>query len=242
MKLSKQQAKLHKQALELVRSGRKLTQLEAEFVIENYNEGAEQMNGLAGAFFTPYDLAADFSLEVFGGRVLDLCAGIGVLTYASRFKADSYVCVEINPAYVEVGKAVTDSKVTWVQADVFDVDAYKHLGPFDLVISNPPFGNVPSKGFSGDYTGSNFEYRVIELASTLAPHGAFIIPQSSAPFKYSGVQCYQLVDNDRAKKFTIQTGIKMTCGVGIDTSVHVKSWRGVAPMCEIVVCEFERPL
>src|SRR5690606_13034285 len=139
MKLSKQQAKLHQQAVALVRSGRALTLDERALVLENFHEGAEHMNGLAGAFFTPPGLARDFAIEVPEcRRILDLCAGIGALADACSHKVQEIVCVERNANYVEIGRAAVPG-ATWICADVFDVDTYRHLGPFDVVISNPPF-------------------------------------------------------------------------------------------------------
>lgn len=243
MKLSKRAAKLHREAVALARSGRRLTVDEREVVLDNFHEGAEHMNGLAGAFFTPSGLARDFALEVPSrGRILDLCAGIGALSYwceGGRDEGRSFVCVEMNPAYVEVGRAVMPD-ATWVQASAFDVEAYRHLGPFDCVISNPPFGQIPAEGFEGRYTGGLFEYRVIELASTLAPYGAFIVPQMSAPFRYSGRQRFEKAEDERARRFREQTGIVMEPNCGIDTACYRDAWRGVAPICEIVCCEFDR--
>lgn len=237
-KLSKAAAKAHKAALELVRAGRRLTLPEREQVLAGFHEGAEHMNGLAGAFFTPAGLANDFSLEVpERPRILDLCAGIGALSYACEHKAEHFVCVERNAAYVEVGRAVLPS-ATWVHASVFDVDAYAHLGPFDVVISNPPFGAVKADGFTGKYTGGLFEYRVIELASRLARYGVFIVPQESASFRYSGQPCFDGRENDRARKFREQTGIVMEPNCGIDTAMYRGDWKGVSPVCEIVCCDF----
>jgi predicted RNA methylase len=242
VKLSKPLAKRHQEALALVRSGRPLTRDERAFVLEHFHEGAEHMNGLAGAFFTPSGLARDFAVEVPEcRRILDLCAGIGKLAEACDHKAPELVCVELNQHYVDVGKVVLPS-ATWVCASAFDVEAYRHLGPFDCVISNPPFGTVKASGFDGRYTGGLFEYRIIDLASTLAPRGVFIVPQESAPFRYSGRRDYQDDESDRARKFREQTGILMEANCGIDTAVYRTEWKGVSPVCEIVVCDFAETL
>ncbi|MGN8119602.1 hypothetical protein [Labrys sp. 22185] len=58
-----------------------LSEDEKDFVLENWQLGAENNVAAAGAFFTPMDLAADFALEPGQGRVIDLCAGIGGLAY-----------------------------------------------------------------------------------------------------------------------------------------------------------------
>ena len=238
MKLSKRAAKLHKEALELVRSGQRLTLGQRASVLEHYHEGAEHMNSLAGAFFTPPGLARDLAIEVPEcARILDLCAGIGALSFACRDRAASFVCIELNPAYVEVGRAVMPD-ASWVQASALDVDAYAHLGPFDAVVSNPPVGQIPAEGFEGVYTGGLFEYRLIETASRLAPYGVFIVPQMSAPFRYSGQQSFRTEEDERAARFREQTGIVMEPNCGIDTAVYRSEWKGVAPLCEIVCCDF----
>lgn len=238
VKLPKRMAKRHAEAVGLARSGRRLTLDERARVLADFHEGAEHMNGLAGAFFTPASLARDFAIEVPEcTRILDLCAGIGALSYACADRAAEIVCVEINPAYVEVGRAVVPS-ATWIVASVLDIEAYAAHGPFDCIISNPPFGRIPADGYRGSYTGGSFEYQVIEVASRLAPYGVFIVPQESAPFRYSGRRCFEHREDARARRFREQTGIVMEPSCGIDTSHCRGEWRGVAPLCEVVCCDF----
>lgn len=237
-KISKRLSAAHKKSLDLVRSGRRLTEDEREFVLANFHEGAEHMNGLAGAFFTPKGLARDASVEIGETRkLIDLCAGIGRLAYEAAREQTEIVCVEINPTYVEVGRAVLP-EATWICASVFDIEAYAHLGPFDVAISNPPFGFIQAEGFQGEYTGGHFEYRVIEVASRVAQRGVFILPQASAPFRYSGQRCYRQEQSDKCLKFEEQTGIVMEPNCGIDTTIYRTEWRGVSPICEIVCCDF----
>ena len=59
-KLTKQQRKDHAEA-EAILTKERLSEDEREFVFRNWHEGAEFINGAAGAFFTPYDLAGDFA-------------------------------------------------------------------------------------------------------------------------------------------------------------------------------------
>lgn len=234
-KIPKDQAKRHKQALDLIHSDKNLSINDRLFILDNFHEGATNMNGLAGAFFTPEGLARDFAIEVSGGTIIDLCAGIGRLSFACSEGAKRIVCVEQNPEYAEVGKRVVP-EADWIVSDVFGIG---NIGPFDWAISNPPFGQIKTgSDFDGAYTGGKFEYKVIDLASRLACWGAFIIPQMSAPFRYSGRHYFEQQMDKECRKFMEQTGIVMGMNCGIDTSVYLSDWKGVSPICEIVVCEF----
>lgn len=238
-KLTKTETKRHNEACELLKK-EVLTDDERIFVLENWNEGAHHMNGAAGAFFTPSGLAADFSIDAGGGRrVIDLCAGIGSLSFwlHLRGRASEIVCVEINPDYIAVGKKILP-EATWIQADVFNLP--KDLGTFDLAISNPPFGSTPRRcGAAPRYTGSTFEYHVMDIASDLAERGAFIIPQNSAPFTFSGARDYRSRVSDGYTKFHEATGIELEPGCGVDTSFYKDEWHGVSPTVEIVCADFE---
>jgi hypothetical protein len=236
MKLTKAQSKLHRQALDLVHSDKTLTWDERKFILVNYFEAQGQLNALAGAFFTPFELARDFAIEVpEGGRIVDLCAGIGMLSFACQDKRADITCVEFCPEYVTVGKRVMPS-ATWIEADVFSAD----VSDFATAISNPPFGAVKGDSYAGPYTGGQFEYKVIELASRVAKYGVFILPQMSAPFRYSGERNYRNEEADKAKKFREQTGIVMEPNCGIDTAQYKAHWHSVSPVCEIVCCDFTR--
>jgi len=106
-----------------------------------WHEGATHENGAAGAFFTPFDLACDFALDGAGRRVIDLCAGIGVLSYIIHHRSKwgerlaEITCVEINPRYVVVGQKLLP-QARWIVADVFDWRTLD-LGRYDVAIANP---------------------------------------------------------------------------------------------------------
>lgn len=243
MRLTKAQAKAHQQAMDLVHSDRRLTLAEREFILDHYQESQGSLNSLSGAFFTPSGLARDFALEVGPGRVIDLCAGIGRLAYAcqnDRYKRTELVCIERCPEYVEVGKRILPEAV-WICGDVFDPALYADLGRFDWAISNPPFGRISENSFQGAYSGGEFEFKVIEQASRLARYGTFIVPQLSAPFRYSGERHYREEVTDKLRAFMEQTGIALEPNCGIDTAVYRDDWHGVSVVCEIVLAEFAQP-
>lgn len=246
-RLSKRKIRAHEAALERLQQDH-LTDDDKEFVFENYQESAVHMNAAAGAFFTPFALGWDAVLELGYGyderprRVIDLCAGIGVLAYAilKRYPTTEVVCVELNRDYVEAGRKVVP-KADWHCLDVTDLDALKALGPFDDAISNPPFGQVPSfRGKTASlYTGGEAEYKVLDIASQVANRGVFILPQQSSGFLYSGIQCFKLCETERYKKFIKDTAIALDIGMGIDTSDETyQGWKGVKPKVEIVCADF----
>jgi hypothetical protein len=240
-KLTKEQAKKHLAAVDLLKKDR-LSEDDRWFVLENWQESAAHINSTAGAFFTPVMLARDFAIEVHGTRVLDLCAGIGCLSFMAFNKSCwgrdpiEITCVELNPDYVAVGQKVLP-EARWIIGDIFSLPI--DLGRFDCVISNPPFGATKRNGDAPRYSGRSFEYHVIDIASDLGEYGAFIIPQNSAPFKYSGRQSFELTPNDEYARFHADTGISLEMNCGIDTECHRGDWRGVAPAVEIVCAEFD---
>lgn len=244
MKLTKAQAKAHAEAEALIDADRPLTEDEKVFVLDHWQAAGTTTHVLDGAFFTPRGLARDFSLEIHGDRVIDLCAGIGALSHGCRDllrkwtgqPEREFVCVEKNPAYVRVGKRILP-EATWITGDVLDIPAMG-LGRFDTAISNPPFGATKRTGNGPKYRGRRFEYHVIDVASTLADHGVFIIPQTSASFRYSGQPRFATETDAECARFTKQTGIRMEPNCGIDTSYHKDDWQGVSPAVEIVVCDF----
>ena len=166
----------------------------------------------------------------------------GSWPFAYYFTKGSYenppqiTCVEINPRYVEIGKKLLP-EATWICADVFDV--WQELGRFDTAIANPPYGRVKSHGKQGPrYNGFEFEYKVIDVASEIADFGTFLIPQMSAPFRYSAAQCYERLNGPKFQKFFDQTGIDMNAGCGVDTLYYKDGWKNRAPITEIVCCDF----
>lgn len=244
-RLTKETARLHRQACDLVALDRPLTEDEKEFVLTNWHEAADASAKLEGAFFTPLDLAYTLRFHVHGDRVIDLCAGIGRLAWGCREKVirdwerrppRELVCVEKNPQFVAVGRKVLP-EAEWITGDVLTV-LEMDLGRFDTAIANPPFGRIASTGKGPRYRGRQFEYHVIDIAADLARHGAFIVPQASAPFRYSGQPCFQEVDNPEVARFEAQTGIRLESNLGIDTSFCNGQWRGASPVTEVVVCDF----
>lgn len=226
--------------MDLVNSDRVLTYDEKVFIMDNYHESQGQLNNLAGAFFTPSGLASDFGLEVPENcTVVDMCAGIGALSFHLVHRLETkreIVCVERCVEYFNVGKRILP-EVEWVNADIFDW-AKKCDKVFDVSISNPPFGKIKEDTYQGDYKGGEFEFKVIETAKRISNYGVFIIPQTSAPFRYSGARYFEMVENDKHRKFVKDTNIILEPSCGIDTSIYANDWKGVSPICEVAVSDF----
>ncbi|MGW5441564.1 methyltransferase [Nocardia asteroides] len=246
-RLSRRDATAHRDALGLVGLRRDLDEEEKRFVFTHFQESAGATGPPAGAFFTPADLADCMSVDVVGPRVIDLCAGIGALAFACRdnpgersrgLPTRELVCVESNPEFVAVGKKLVP-EATWVCADVFELGRQR-WPRFDTAIANPPFGNHARRGDAPGYRGPRFEYHVIALASHLARSGVFLVPQTSAPFHYSGHQRMREDQGDAEyRRFCSGTGIVLEPGCSVDTAFHDPYWHQPAPRTEIVTAEFD---
>lgn len=251
-KLTKPQAAAHAKA-ESILSQDTLSDDDRFYVLEHWQESATNMNSAAGAFFTPYRLAADMALEVsyLRGtvRVLDLCAGAGTLGFAVRRRNAwqiqdgsldlQIVCVETNADYVRVGRKILP-EAQWIHASIFDLPDLG--GRFDYAIANPPFGNVARDGRAPRYTGAEFEYHVLDIAAHHADAGVFILPQQSTPFRFSGQDRYWETTTRKHDRFVAQTGIQLAPGCGVDTTVHRDDWHGVSVVAEVATCNFDRPV
>ena len=236
MKLTKAQAKAHAEVLEILEK-EVLSDYEKLFCLENFQEGATNINSVAGAFFTPYGLASDAMIECTGtsGKFIDLCAGIGRLTYAAKDYNEKreFTCVEMNYDYAKIGMKLVP-EANWIVKSIFDLPDERL---YDVALCNPPFGNIKT-GRDLDGFGA-FEFAAIVKASRIAKRGIFILPQMSTPFRYSGCDYYREEMTDKVKRFIDKTGIKFEFNCGIDTAYYKDQWHGVAPICEVCTFDFE---
>jgi predicted RNA methylase len=232
-RLSKAQIKLHREAEELLTLDH-LDDDQREFVLDNWQESALHINSAAGAFFTPSGLAGDLALFSQADTVIDLCAGIGGLGLWNWWRSNrraKVTCIEINPAYVAVGRKIFP-EATWICASV---ETAPTLGRFDIAIGNPPFGKT-AKIKGPRYSGVD-DLAVVDIASECADFGTFILPSNSCPFEYSGRDDYRARSTPVFDKFHAATGIDLTCEP-IDCGYYKDDWRGVSPRVEVVGTDF----
>jgi Predicted RNA methylase len=236
-RISKRESANHNKVMELIHSDKQLTQDDKEFIFNNYQGDGI---GATGAFFTPEMLAWDFILDAgCSGDCIELCAGIGRLSYYQflRNNPSHITCVELNPEYVQIGKRVLP-EAEWITGDALQYTPDRF---YRVAYGNPPFGNInTSQAYTGRYTGSEFEYKIIDRARYYASMGVWIVPQGSAGFKYSGHSYYDdSVQTPKYHRFNRETGLVLTPGVGIDTSIYRDEWHATKVICESVIVDYD---
>lgn len=216
------------------------------FVLTHWQPRYTHPDTEIGALFTPPSLAHAFTLEVgIVGSVIDLCAGIGSLAYAIHrnhqlvarpgTRAPRIVCVEREADFIRVGRKILP-EAQWIHASVFNLPA--DLAGFDVAVSNPPYGNITRDGAGPRYAGAECEYHVVDIASTLARRGVFILPQASLGWAYSGRERYQQQLVPRHERFVDDSGIELEAGCGIDCSALTEDWQRAVPQVEVAKADF----
>ncbi|HAT1565041.1 TPA: methyltransferase, partial [Citrobacter freundii] len=185
-------------------------------------------------------LAWDFMLDAgCSDDCIELCAGIGRLSYYQfiRNKPSHITCVELNPEYVLIGKRVLP-QAEWITGDALQYTPDRF---YRVAYGNPPFGKINTSGaYTGRYTGSEFEYKIIDRAREYSSYGVWIVPQGSAGFKYSGHTYYdRSIQSAKYIKFEKDTGLILHPGVGIDTSIYRDQWNGTKVTCESVLVDYQ---
>ena len=264
-KISKEVLKKHLKAVALLEK-EELTFDDKYYIYKHYHEGAGKMNNLISAHFTPFTIANSIAFNVRQLNFVDLCAGIGILSYAllrhaeyeySKIKFEGKlftgICVENCVEYYQVGKKLLP-ELHWINGDIFDqkvIDEIKSLmaGKKFSILSNPPYGKQVKTDTKNllKYQGSNFEYKTIELGAILGAYdGAFLIPQDSSPFRYSGKrQNFDGVENEKYKsneykKFVVQNDLEIVPNIGFSTEVFDEddNWKDVTITTEIAIVEY----
>ncbi|MCI2422472.1 hypothetical protein MOQ72_34100 [Saccharopolyspora sp. K220] len=253
MAMTRRDEQLHHQADQLTRLARDLHSDEKLFILKHWNAAATNRHRTTGAWFTPLSLARDLSIGLGDSTntVIDLCAGIGHLTWECRDLAGRLwnnqdprrvICVEREEEYVRVGRKILPD-AHWICANAFtvitDPTSYGIIDRVDVAISNPPYGRADINGTGPRYTGKRAEYHVLDAAAELAQRAVFLIPQDSAPFAYSGRQNYVEKRSDEYERFVRETGLVLKPNCGIDTHTHDDGWHYPAPRTEVVLADLQ---
>lgn len=262
MKLTKQERKHHDRAVELIHSfppGRHRNETipcrcgntdegcddchdghvnVLQFIYDNFHPGAVCSVDKTATFFTPFmDALQVIWAGGITGRILEPCAGIGVIADAvRRFNGagspstnDHVTCVEIVKDFVDIGKILVP-EAEWIHGNIFDV--LPRLGRFDCLAGNPPFGKIYSN--TSEQFKDNAAFAVIAAA---LPHtkygGTFILPAGyhgettqSAHFAKGNPAVYQ-----RFRRLHPQWQMVPT------SFVPSNNWRGTNIKCEIIDLE-----
>lgn len=237
MKLTKAETRLHDEAVKLLTLD-KLNDEQKEFVFTNWRPGAENNIGKGGIFFTPMGMAWDAACFHAGsGRIVDACAGIGVLAYnLTRYHTSQkreIVCIEINREFVEVGRKLVP-EATWYHGNAFDI--IPQLDIFDSAICNPPFGKIPScSGRSENFKGAA-HFAILELILQRTKQGAIVIlPDNEHSQENKGNQAPALSQNYR-KWTELYPEAFITPG---PFDPHNEGWHGTNMKCQI--CNLDTP-
>ncbi len=237
MKITREETTRHEEAMALLYAmDHVMPKEEIEYVYEHYNPMAEHNVGKNAIFFTPLDLAFEFAaMTAPKGRIIDLCAGIGVLSYAilqhdacgGSPEIPELVAVEIDHEFVEIGKRLLP-QVVWIEGSVFDQDLMANLGEFDCAISNPPYGSISARGDADwlFYQGPA-HFMVAEVALRMAYNGAgLIIPEVDTNYdtRRSQPQC-----SGSLRRFNkIFPGVQVS-PIDCDIDQYKDQWKGASP-------------
>lgn len=131
-------------------------------------------------------------VEVFGGSVLDLCTGSGVVAIAAaRLGARSVTAFDICPDAVRCAQSNATAAGLEVQVRCGDHTVAAASGPYDVVVCNPPYlPTVPGSDALPDHIGPAWAWdagpdgrQVLDplcesAAELLRPGGVMLIVQS----------------------------------------------------------------
>jgi predicted RNA methylase len=228
MKLTKPERKAMDNALKRLNAG-DLSDREALY--RDIKPYATTDIGAGGAFFTPWDLAGDFQIETLNWhrkepkRVLDLCAGYGILSYRQWERwgnetRPAVTCVEINEEYAAIGRQIFP-EAEWIVADVFDVPEILKGRQFEEFYSNPPFMPVPKGRRKQHPTAPSVPHAVAEIGMRLCTNGGtMILPRGATNWEYSGRQSYTNTQNARYESWSRETGLTLAANCGIDCTYY----------------------
>lgn len=154
--------------------------------------------------------ALDRGVPVAGRRVLDICTGSGILAIEAALKgAAEVIAYDISPLAVACASRNARRAGVRVDARVGTLDDARRAGPFDVVVSNPPYvpsdaplrGTGPNRAWDAGADGRVVLDQLCDLAPDLvAPGGSMLIvhsefsdpPQTIRRFEHAGFESRQV--------------------------------------------------
>lgn len=264
--ISGQALRRHEAAQSRIEQG--LRSLEDLYLIGDWRPDAAidqiQKNGV---YFTPIAMAVYLAEMLVSGnrfieKIVDLGAGIGILTWACWYFIDreglndqvEFICVERNPVLAAEGRKVCPF-AEWIEGDMFDERVIAQLeakGPYTFGVSNPPYGVTVSTWYPFDTLSlKNSELLAAELLLKLTCFGGGMILPINSILTYDSKKFYDKVTKTYGGGFT-DTSIgkvysaweRVTGGsiLPLVTSEEMgMSWRFVnAPGMKTAVCSLEQ--
>ncbi|KAA0918383.1 HemK2/MTQ2 family protein methyltransferase [Dietzia sp. ANT_WB102] len=132
--------------------------------------------------------ALDESDLVAGRRVVDICTGSGILAVEAALKgAREVLAYDISPAAVACASSNAERAGVAVDVRQGTLDDARRAGPFDVVVSNPPYvpsdapleGTGPNRAWDAGANGRVVLDQLCDLAPDLvAPGGSMLIVHS----------------------------------------------------------------
>lgn len=245
-----------------------------EYVYEHYDPSMDDNVTERGVFFTPIGLAQDFNIFTHKrGHIVDVCSGIGMLSYKllcySYYEnnIESLTLIEYNPKFTEIAKRLISPlsaynrdnrvvKINFITADAYAKETWENVisslpfsanGKFNLMISNPPYGKLPSaeKSKYSDHLKylSERELMAVELCTKYAKHGQFIMPPSSCDCIYSGRPYYERRPSAKVDRLRKALGEDVFFYMeidGIDCSIYRDEWKNTKITTEVVSINLDR--
>lgn len=247
-KLTKQQSKLHDAAMARLNAGH-LNDDEREAFYRDFRPDATNDIARGSAFFTPWEVAGELQIETMNWnrtdrpkRVLDLCAGIGVLGLRQWMQFGCFgeekpavTCVEINPEYVEIGRRFFP-EAEWICADVLDLDEILAGREFDEFLANPPFGSLKQDR----HPAGKWEWAIAEIGMRYCECGAMIVQGCGTvtDWAFSGRRGFERISHDRYERWSHRTGLTLAPNCGIDLAICPRFESAPSVIAEIVNVEF----
>jgi len=222
MKLTKQEIKRQQELINTINTKDKLTFEEIDTFYKEFNEGWLQDVTATCLYCTPVELAYDITLlsHFNSGVIVDVCAGLGVLTHAYATRCDYYnsnwenkikfICIEKNSKLVELGKKLCPYAV-WIEGDCFDPNIWNIIendyGNITHIISNPPYNSMVklTKEHKKElkYKGSKFQFALLEVCLHYTNNITFVVPETDCEFTTNPYyQRRKNKDHDNLRKLT----------------------------------------